>query len=319
MNILITCPPMLRSIEAFRLRFKELNFEIVTPTVVQTLSEDELLALVPEVDGWIIGDDPATARVFEAGRRGRLRAAVKWGVGVDNVDFDACGRLGIRIGNTPGMFGREVADLAYSYIVALARQSFFIDSGVKTGLWPKPAGMSLAGKTVALVGLGDIGRQLAKRLLVAEMNVIGYDPAFDSIALPDGVVKGSWPKRLEEADFLVLTCALNPATRHLLNATTLRIAREGVRVVNVARGALIDEAALIDALQSGRVHSAALEVFDIEPLPNLSRLRAFADRCVFGSHNASNTIEAVARTSYQALELLHQFLSEEPALCHGQT
>src|SRR5256885_975123 len=110
--VLITCPPTLKAMDHYRARFTEQAVEVVTPNVVQTLSEEELIALLPEFDGWIIGDDPATRRVFAAGKAGRLRAAVKWGVGVDNVDFAACHDLGIPISNTPGMFGQEVADVA---------------------------------------------------------------------------------------------------------------------------------------------------------------------------------------------------------------
>lgn len=308
MKILITCPPMLRAIDTFRAGFAELGMEITTPEVVQILSEDELCALVPQFDGWIIGDDPATARVFAAGAAGKLRAAVKWGVGVDNVDFAACRKLGIPVANTPGMFGKEVADVALGYVIALARQTFDIDTGVKAGKWPKLAGISLAGKTVALVGFGDIGRNSAKRLLASEMKVIAYDPFFEQADGLGPVETAVWPERVEEADFVVLTCALTQENRHMVNADTLARCRRGVRIVNVARGPLVDEVALAVALKDGRVHSAALDVFEIEPLPAESALRALRGRCVFGSHNSSNTVEAVERTSWKALELLAGFL-----------
>jgi D-3-phosphoglycerate dehydrogenase / 2-oxoglutarate reductase len=308
MKVLITCPPMLRSIDRFRPIFAELGVEITTPDVVQVLSEPELIALVPQFDGWIIGDDPATARVFEAGKSGRLKAAVKWGVGVDNVDFVACDRLGILVSNTPGAFGREVADLAFSYVVALARQSFAVDHAIKRGEWPKPVGVSLAGKTVALVGFGDIGRNIAKRLLLAEMTVLAYDPRADFDSVPKEISLVRWPERIVEAEFIVLACALNSTTFHLVGRDILNRCRGGVRIVNVARGSLIDEAALVEGLKSGHVHSAALDVFEEEPLPKESQLREFASRCVFGSHNASNTAEAVERTSIRAIELLKGFL-----------
>ena len=102
---------MLRLIEEFRPAFTAKNIELVTPNVVQTLTEDELMGILPEMDAWIIGDDPATAKVFEAGKNGKLKAAVKWGVGVDNVDFKACKQLGIPVANTPLMFGEEVGSL----------------------------------------------------------------------------------------------------------------------------------------------------------------------------------------------------------------
>lgn len=308
MRILVTCPPMLRAIDRFRPIFSSLGHELHAPEVVQTLTEDELVALVPGFDGWIIGDDPATDRVFTAAKAGRLKAAVKWGVGVDNVDFSACKRLGIPVSNTPGMFGREVADIALGYVVALARETFAIDRGVRAGAWPKPAGISLAGRTVALVGFGDIGRNTARRLLASEMRVVAYDPHFRSAQSLEAVEPAAWPARLDEADFIVLTCALTAQNRHMLGADALAGARPGVRVVNVARGPLIDETALIAALRSSHVHSAALDVFEHEPLPADSPLREFGDRVLFGSHNSSNTIDAVERTSRLAIDLLDGFL-----------
>ena len=167
---------MLGMMEEFTERFRRAGVETTCPPVVQTLSVEELIQFVPEHDGWIIGDDPATRVVFEAGRRGRLKAAVKWGIGIDNVDFAAAKEFNIAITNTPNMFGAEVADVAMCYVIGLARELFWIDHQVRAGAWPKPCGISLNGKQVALVGYGDIGRNVAKRLAVLGMNVIVYDP-----------------------------------------------------------------------------------------------------------------------------------------------
>ncbi len=309
MKILITCPPMLRMIDSFRPLFAQHNAEITTPDVVQTLSVEELKALVPQHDGWIIGDDPATREVFEAGKAGKLKAAVKWGIGVDNVDFAACKDLGLPITNTPNMFGGEVADIAVGYVIALARQTFDIDRGVRAGDWPKPRGISLAGKTVALVGYGDIGKNTAKRLLAADMMVVAYDPyATDDPAMPQ-VQRATWPQRIDEADFIVINCALTPSSQHMLNAEVLAQCKSGVRVVNVGRGPIIDEPALEAALASGQVFSAALDVFETEPLLMHSTLRSHP-RCVLGSHNASNTADAVVRTSEIAIGKLIGFLGK---------
>ena len=307
MKILVTCPPMLRMIDSFRPLFAQYGAQITTPDVVQTLSVEELKVLVPQHDAWIIGDDPATREVFEAGKAGKLRAAVKWGIGVDNVDFAACKDLDIPITNTPNMFGGEVADVAVGYVIALARQTFEIDRGVRAGEWPKPRGMSLAGKTVALVGYGDIGSNVARRLLAADMNIIAYDPfAPDRPRMPQ-VQRAMWPERIGEADFIVLSCALTSSSHHMFNAKVLSQCKQGVRVVNVGRGPLIDEPALEGALQSGHVFSAALDVFEVEPLSMDSSLRSHP-RCVLGSHNASNTADAVVRTSEIAIEKLMRFL-----------
>jgi D-3-phosphoglycerate dehydrogenase len=304
-KVLVTCPPMVRMIDEFRPHFARLGVEVTAPAVVQTLPESELIDLLPQFDGWIIGDDPATRAVFAAGKAGKLRAAVKWGVGVDNVDFVAARELGLPITNTPGAFGGEVADVAVAYVTMLARELATIDRGVRAGGWPKPAGVSLAGKTVGLVGYGDIGRNVGRRLAAADMKLIAYDPALT--AAPEGVEVAQWPARVEEADFLVFTCALTPKNRHMLDAGVLATTKRGVRIVNVARGPLIDEPALVAALQSGQVRSAALDVFEVEPLPADSPLRGM-EQCVFGSHNGSNTVDAVRRTSERAIGLLAGYL-----------
>ena len=308
LKVLVTCPPMLGMIETFRPLFAMKEIAVTAPNVVQTLTVDELKILVAEHDGWIIGDDPATREVFEAGKRGRLKAAVKWGVGVDNVDFAACKALDIPVANTPGVFGADVADLALSYIIALARETYVIDRGVRAGGWPKPRGISLAGRKLGLVGLGDVGRNLARRALACGMTVVAWDPAMDARGeLEEKIDLERWPRRIGEADFLAITCALNAANRHMLGKEALNAAKRGVRIVNVARGPLIDEAALIGALQSEQVHSAALDVFETEPLPADSSLRRFGN-CILGSHNASNTDEGVIRASRQAMELMFGFL-----------
>jgi len=294
---------MIRMIDELNYLFDGSGTEVHCPDVVQTLSEEELIQLIPKFDGWIIGDDPATSAVFEAGKAGCLKAAVKWGIGVDNVDLDAARSLGIPITNTPMMFGGEVADIAMSYVVALARETYSIHCGVIAGKWPKPRGISLASRTMGLVGFGDIGRNVARRAQAADMRVIAYDPYYESVDGLDGVEPCAWPERVAECDFLVFTCALNSGNFHMLNSDALEHAKPNVRIVNVARGGLIDESALINGLESGKVHSAALDVFEVEPLRQDSPLRAYP-RNVFGSHNGSNTSDAVIRASEQAVSIL---------------
>lgn len=307
MKILVTCPPMLGMIQSFLPIFSKYGVEVTAPRVVQTLSVEELKRIVPLHEGWIIGDDPATREVFAAGKAGRLKAAVKWGIGVDNVDFAACRELDIPITNTPNMFGGEVADIALGYVIALARETFQIDDGVRLGEWPKPRGISLAGKVVALVGFGDIGKNTAKRLLACGMRVVAYDPHAtdsDELAL---VQRAEWPNRIEEADFVVITCALTVSSLHMVNEDVLSQMKNDVRIVNVGRGPVIKGPALEAALASGKVYSAALDVFEVEPLPPNSYLRTHP-RCIFGSHNASNTRDAVERTSEIAISKLMGYL-----------
>lgn len=305
-DVLVTCPPMLGQFDLFVDYAADHGLRLHRANVTQVMTEDELCEILPNYDGWIIGDDPATRRVFETAQSGRLTAAVKWGIGVDNVDFAACKDLGIPIINTPMMFGAEVADVATGFVLGLARELFLIDRGVRAGNWPKPAGISLTGRRVGVIGLGDIGRNTVQRMRALGLTVVAYDPGVEGDAGFSGLERAAWPEAVEDLDFLVFTCALNKHNFHMLNAEVLAKCKPGVRVVNVARGPLIDEQALIAALQSGHVHSAALDVFEVEPLPMDSPLRDM-DRCIFGSHNGSNTVDAVIRASHEAINRLSNF------------
>ena len=300
-KILVTCPPMLGLKEQFIPILEGAGFEAICPNVTQTLSEEELIELVPECVGWIIGDDPATRRVFEAGVEGELKAAVKWGIGVDNVDFEACKDLGIPITNTPGMFGAEVADVALGYLISLARYLHVIDRGVREGAWPKFIGMSLNGKTAGIIGYGDIGKHTVGRCQAFGLNTIVYDPGIKEVDEKSHLYL--WPNKISTCDFLIFTCALNKENIHMLNQEVLGQCKQGVKIINVARGPLICEESLVSALRSGRVHSVALDVFESEPLPSSSYLRNHKD-CILGSHNSSNTYEAVIRATDAAIAKL---------------
>ncbi len=306
-RILVSAPPMLQIIEELDLESKSMGLELIKAEVTQTLSESQLIKLLPDFDGWIIGDDPGTFKVFEAAKKGNLKAAVKWGIGVDNIDFQACRELGIPITNTPGMFGNEVADLALAYLIGLSRNILIIDKNVRKGKWIKPQGISLEGKKVALIGYGDIGKNVALRLNVIGMKVIAYDPNINENELLEGSRLSTWPLGIEEADYLLITCALNKQTFHLINEDIFLKMKKGIRIINVSRGQIINQKDLIKALKNEIVHSAALDVFEEEPLPIDSELLNYED-CIFGSHNASNTKEAVLKTSKKAIKLLREFL-----------
>lgn len=308
-KVLITCPPMLKQIEVFEDKFKKLDIEITTPKVIQTLSEEKLIEILPTHDGWIIGDDPATSKVFEAGKSGSLKAAVKWGVGVDNVDFEACKRLSIPICNTPKMFGAEVADLAMCYILGLARNAFYIDRKVREGNWPKISGISLSNKIVGIVGLGDIGLNIAKRANAHDLKILGWDP-LNNPSVEYIQYSNKWPEGIESCDFIVFACALNSDNYHLFNKELLVKLKPGVRIINVSRGGLIDENALIEGLSTGLIESVALDVFEEEP-PKIDNPIVNHPNCILGSHNGSNTVDAVIRASDYAIDLLSNMLSGE--------
>jgi len=302
-RVLITCRQMQNCIEEFMPLLRQHDFELVLPDIVQQLSEDELVEIIGDFDGMIAGDDPLSARVLEHARR--MRVISKWGIGIDGIDVEAARALGITVVNTPAVFGGEVADVALGYVVMLARQLHRIDASVRTGGWFKQEGLSLAGKVLGIAGFGNIGQAVARRGQGFDMQVITFDTA-DAARRPAadaGVEMATLDGLFERSDFLVLCAPLTPDSRHLVNAATLRLMRAGSYLINVGRGPLVDEAALVDALDSGQVAAAALDVFETEPLPLDSRLREF-DQCVFGSHNASNTREGVIRASARAVDNL---------------
>lgn len=330
MNILITCPPMIKMIKNYESLFKKYDLNFFCPDFLQVLSVEELEDLVPNYDGWIIGDDPAVSSVFEIGKKGKLKAAVKWGVGVDNVDFDACKRLNIPITNIPNVFGDEVSDVAIGMLLNLTRKLHEIDMKTKKGEWYKPTGISLSNKKVCLIGFGDIGRNTAKKLLAFNMQVFVSDPAcrkengkiiynyghgfnqynlelknlLDSI---NNVNISTLDECLKDADFIIITCSLNQNTKYLINKDNIMKAKKGVKIINVARGPIVNEEDVVNLLKDDFISAVGFDVFEVEPLPLESKLRNFPQN-FYGSHNSSNTIEGVNKTSIIAIEKINEFL-----------
>lgn len=308
-RVLITCPQLQQTIDGYRDVFAERGIEIELPHVEQQLGESDLLDIIDRFDGVIAGDDKFTAPVLKKGKR--LKVIAKWGVGVDGIDLEAAERMGIRVSNTPSVFGDEVADVVMGYIVLLARQLHKMDQSVRSGDWMKIQGMSLRGKTLGVIGVGSIGQEVARRALAAGMSLLGSDvaPVPTSFVEETGLQLVDLRKLLQASDFISLNCTLTPANRHMLGPREFSMMKTGVCIVNTARGPLIDEAALVQALEEGRVTGAALDVFEQEPLPADSPLRRF-DNCIFGTHNSSNTTEAVMRVNEIAIRNLLEGLED---------
>jgi D-3-phosphoglycerate dehydrogenase len=281
------------------------------PPVTQHVSRADLERLLPVCDGIIAGDERLDGALL-ARAVPRLRVISRWGVGIDNVDLEAAKELGIEVRNTPAVFADEVADVAIGYLIMLARRLHEIDTGVRAGQWPKPQGVSLAGRTLGVVGLGAIGRAVAKRGLAMGMTVVGIDPApaAEAAAVELGVHLLGLDEVFEQADVVSLNLPMSPANHHLVNAERLGRMKAGSFVVNTARGPLVDEAALVAELRSGRIAGAALDVFEDEPLPPDSPLRSLPN-VILGSHNASNTAEAVTRVNRLAIDNLLTVLAVE--------
>jgi D-3-phosphoglycerate dehydrogenase len=303
-RILITAPPILGSLAECQERFAKENLEVVTPDVAQQLSEAELCHMIAEFDGVIAGDDPFTERVLETGRKGRLKVLAKWGIGVDAIDLEAAKKLGIYTSNTPNVFGDEVADVALGYTILLARGLHQIDAAVRRGEWLKIQGTSLRGKVAGIIGVGSIGQAIARRFGVLGMQLLGYDvrPIDSTFCWETGLEQVDLDQLLGQADCIVLTCNLTSQNYHLLNYQAFSSMKDGVAIVNVARGALVEEKALITALESGKVGAAALDVFESEPLETHPLMKF--EQVILGTHNSSNTREAVLRVNQLAIDNL---------------
>jgi D-3-phosphoglycerate dehydrogenase len=309
-RVLITCPQMQRVVDQFRDRLDRSGIEIDLPEVVQALSERELMPIIDRYDGMIAGDDEITASVIA--RAERMRTIAKWGVGVDGIDLDAARARGISVTNTPGAFGHDVADVAAGYLVMLARGLHRVHDSVVDGGWYKPEGRRLAGSTLGIAGFGSVGREVARRGVGFGMGVAAHDvaSAARTAAQEMGVAPVGLDGLFSRSDYLVLCTPLTPQTHHMVNAETLSLMPEGAHLINVARGPLVDEAALVAALHDGQLAGAALDVFEQEPLPAASPLREI-EGCVFGSHNASNTREGVMAASAEAVDNLIQELDRQ--------
>lgn len=299
-RVLISCPHLQKTIHLYRDKLAAKGIELEVPEMVQQLSEAELLEMVPRLDGIIAGDDPFTAKVLEKAEK--LKILAKWGIGVDSIDLEAAKKLGIPVKNTPNVFADEVSDVALGYIILLARHLHKLDRSVRDGGWLQIPGITLRGKTLGIVGVGSIGRGLVERGLAVGMPILGYDvmPIPEAYQQETGIKSVDLDTLLQESDFIALCCNMTEDNYHLLDERAFDMMKDGVYIVNVARGPLIKESALVAALDSGKVKGAALDVFEVEPLPAESRLREF-DQCIFGTHNSSHSIDAVLKVNEIAI------------------
>lgn len=297
-RVLVSAPYMLPVIERFRGELAELGVQLAGVEVKERLEESELLALVGEIDGIICGDDRFTARVFEAAAP-RLRVVAKWGTGVDSIDLDAARRFGVRVCNTPGAFTDPVADSVMGYILTFARRIPWSTESMRKGAWTKLPSVSLAERTLGIVGVGNIGSAVARRARAFGMRILGTDIRTIAAALirETGLVAVSLEELLAQADFVSLNCDLNPTSRHLIGAPQLERMQPTAVLINTSRGPVVDESALIRALEQRRLAGAALDVFEEEPLPPDSPLRKM-DNVLLAPHNANS--------SSRAYEAVHQ-------------
>jgi len=309
-RVLVSAPYMLPELDKFRPRLEAEGVEIVTTRVNERLSEEELLPLVGTIDGAICGDDRFTERVLR--KAPRLKVISKWGTGIDSIDACAASKLGIRVYNTPNAFTDAVADTALGYILCFARRLPLMDQDIRRGLWAKPDAVSLRECVLGVVGVGNIGKAVTRRARAFGMTTLGTDPVPPPASFIAETDLRLVPLRtlLEEADFISLHCDLNPTSWRLIGRDELAVMRTSAYLINTARGQLIDEPALIEALSERRIAGAALDVFEVEPLPARSPLRAM-DRCLLAPHNANSSLAARSRVHESTIANLFRGLREE--------
>jgi phosphoglycerate dehydrogenase-like enzyme len=274
---------------------RESGLEVRFPEQERPLSEDEMVELVRGCAGLVVGVDPVSRPVFEAGP---LRVVVKYGSGTDNIDLPAAQAIGAKVSSTPAANARSVAELALGLLLALARHIAIHDRLVRDGSWERRSGIELAGKRLGVVGYGAVGREAARLAAAFGMEVVAHDPFVEEadVELVD------LETLLASADAVTLHVALDESTRGLIDAKALARMRPEALLINTARGGIVDEAALAEALVSGRLAGAALDVFDDEP-PAASPLLAL-ENVVLSPHAGAATTETTRRAGFQAVRQL---------------
>jgi D-3-phosphoglycerate dehydrogenase len=288
-TVLFSAPYMIPILDRFQPIFNQFEIDLILVKVHERLSADQILAYAGQFDGTICGDDFYTAQVLEACSP-RLRVISKWGTGIDSIDRGAAARLGIQVRNTPNAFTPAVADTVMAYILAFARRQPWMDRAMKAGRWDKIPGRSLSEMTLGVVGIGNIGKAILRRARAFGMLLLGNDiiEIAPDFIFENGIEMTSLESLLEHSDFVSLNCDLNPTSYHLINKNTLEYVKPGAILINTSRGQVVEESALVEALQSGILGGAALDVYENEPLPSDSPLLQM-DNVMLAPHNANSS------------------------------
>ena len=303
-TILLTAPYMLPFRDRFVPLLESYGLTVIEPSVRERMDEADLLEYAGLFDGTICGDDRYTERVMAACLP-RLKVISKWGTGIDSIDSEAVARLGIRVCRTPNAFTLPVADSVLGYILAFARSQPWMDRQMKAGQWEKIPGRALHECTLGVVGVGAIGKAVIRRARAFGMRVLGNDIAEvdHAFVAETGLRMTDLPSMVAASDFVSVNCDLNPSSRHIINDTILAGMKRGAVLINTARGPLVDEAALVSALQAGHIAGAALDVFEFEPLPPGSPL-LHMDNVLLAPHNSNSSPAAWERVHLHTIDNL---------------
>jgi len=282
-------------------RLTQAGLEVVRNDTGGILSADQMREKLAGCQGVILGVDPMSADVLAAAPE--LRAIAKYGVGLDNIDLEACKQRGIAVSRTVGANSNAVADYALTLMLMVARKAGLIDRRCREKDWGKITSIDLYGKTLGIVGLGAIGRCVVKRAQGFGMKILGHDIAWDEAwASAEGVERADMDRICREADFITLHTVLTDETRNCISAGRIAMMKKTAVIINTARGGLIDETALLTALQEGRIYGAGLDVFEQDPPADPAWYAL--DNLVMGSHCSSSTAGATETMGRMAVDNL---------------
>ncbi|MEX0298269.1 MAG: NAD(P)-dependent oxidoreductase [Kordiimonas sp.] len=302
MRVLVSNLMMLAERKRFHDELCKRGYEPVWVEPEQYLKEQEAVALVGDIDGWLDGDDQITESVLKAALP-RLKVISKWGTGVDSIDLSAAERLGVPVYRSPGAFAGAVGEITLGYMLCLCRQIVSIDQEVRHGGWPKWQGAELSGQTIGVIGFGAIGQKIGQLAEAFGMFVVFFDP-FNQDKKEDPRRVSTVEELATVADFVCLACSLSKDNVYMVDHRFLKLMKSTAYLINVARGPLVHEKALLEALEREEIAGCALDVFETEPLPDESVLKRQAN-VILGSHNANNSraaVEAVHGTTLANLD-----------------
>ena len=291
---------------------EEAGFEV---DVKVGLDPEERKAIIGDYDGMIIRSaTKVTADLLEAAKK--LKVIARAGTGLDNVDIPAATEKGVVVMNTPGQNSNAAAELAVGMLFALSRHVPRGTATLKAGQWEKKKlqGRELKGKTLGVIGLGNIGAIVAELGRGIKMNVIGFDPYFNDDQIRErGAEPVTFDELLAQADYVTVHVPKTEETTHLFNAETIAKMKDGAYLINCARGGIVDEEALCDALEAGKLSGAALDVFETEP-PSENHRLLFRDDLVCTPHLGASTAEAQVNVAVAAAEQIVKYLKEGKAI-----
>ena len=272
------------------------------------LDKEKLIEIMPEVEVLVVRSaTKVTADVIEAGKK--LRIIARAGVGLDNIDLEKAKEKGIKVLNTPGASAISVAELTIGMILALSRHIARGTMDLKEGKWTKKElkGVEITGKTLGVIGIGRIGREVAKRALGLGMKVIAYDPYVESIDMDVELVE--LDELFKKSDYITVHVPLTPETKHLIDEKAIEKMKDGVYIINCARGGIVDEEALLKALKSGKVAGAGLDVFETEPpTSEVEKELLSLPNVVATPHIGASTKEAQKRVGKEIVQKIFEEL-----------